>query len=308
MRQRRTGKNKGRLPIDNIDIREVLDEVNIYYTEGGKNVSSGWIGVTCPFCDDQTNHLGINLTHKTISCFKCGTTGTVIKYLSEELRSFNKAITILGDAVPRELRDFSDSTDIERVSHVELPKKASRKITEYHAGYLQSRGFDYQELTDRYNLHFCGPLGKWRNRIIIPVVKGYRLITFTSADISDETNIRYRHLEDELSIIPIKHHLFGLEHTDRHSVIVVEGLFDQFRIGEGCVATFGTKVTAEQKALLAKFSTVKILFDGDDSGRKNGERLANELAPFCDVQIFDLPDGMDPDKLSDDEIREIKEA
>lgn len=304
---RQKSKQKGRIHIDNIDIREVLDDLNIHYTEEGKNVSGGWIGTSCPFCDDDSNHLGINIRSKTVSCFKCGTSGTVIKYLAEELRSFNKAITILGDAVPRELRLFEQQQK-ENAVHVGLPEEANRKITPYHAGYLEKRGHDWKALSDRYNLHYCGPIGKWSNRIIVPVVKNFRLITFTSVDISDDTPMRYKHLADEESIISIKHHLFGLEHTNKHSVIVVEGLFDQFRIGEGCVSTFGTKVTAEQKKLLSKFSIIKICFDGDDAGRSGATSLANDLSAYCDVRIFDLPEGTDPDDLSESDIKIIKES
>lgn len=307
MRRKQKGKQKGRVQIDNIDIREVLDDLQIHYTEEGKNVSQGWIGVSCPFCSDESNHLGVNLIHKTISCFKCGTTGTVIKYLTEELRSFEKAINILGDAVPKELRLFEEQ-QIERVTRVELPKNASRKITSYHAGYLESRKFNWEDLNDMYNLHYCGPTGKWANRIIVPVVKNYRLVTFTSVDISDQTNIRYKHLEDELSIIPIKNHLLGIEHTDGNSVIVTEGFFDMLRIGEGAVCTFGVKVTPEQKRLLSKFSNVKIVFDGDKDGWKMGENLAADLSLFCDVKLFELPFGKDPDTLSDQEIKHIKES
>jgi len=307
MRQRQKNKRKGKLHLGNIDIREVLDDLHIYYTEAGKNVSDGWIGTSCPFCDDTSNHLGINLNSKTISCFKCGTSGTVIKYLSEELRDFSKAISILNDAVPRELRSF-DQQQRGNAVHVELPKEAKREITPQHAGYLQERGFDYKALNDMYNLHYCGPISAWANRIIVPVIKNYRLITFTSADISDDSHLRYKHLSEEKSIISVKHHLFGLEHTDGHSVIVVEGLFDLFRIGEGCVATFGTKVTPDQKLLLSKFNVVKILFDGDAAGRLNGAKLADELAPFCDVRLFELPMGTDPDTMSPEDIEVVRSS
>jgi len=305
MRQRNK-KKIGRIQIDNIDIREVLDNIDIYYTDFGKNVSDGWIGTSCPFCDDQSNHLGINLRSKTISCFKCGVSGTIIKYLTEELRSFNKAMEILGDAVPRELKSF-DEQERERAIKVELPKKASNKITSYHAGYLESRKFDYKKLCDLYNLHFCGPIGNWANRIIVPIIKNYRLVTFTSVDISDEANIRYKHLSREKSIIHTKEWLFGLEHTDGNSVIVTEGIFDMMRIGPGAVCSFGTKVTPQQKRLLSKFNVVKVLFDGDEDGRNSGEKLANDLALFCDVRLFDLPDKSDPDKLSEEDIKQIKE-
>ena len=306
MRQIQKRKNKRKLHLSNIDIREVLDDLGIFYTESGKNVSDGWIGTTCPFCDDHSNHLGINLRSKTISCFKCGTTGTVIKYLSEELRDFNRAITILGNAVPRELHS-EDQQYKENAVHVELPKEAKREITPYHAGYLKERGFDYQTLNDLYNLHYCGPVGEWANRIIVPVIKNYRLITFTSVDISDESNMRYRHLKDEESIIPIKHYLFGIEHTDGNSCIVVEGLFDMFRIGPGAVCSFGVKLTSEQKKLLSKFNKIIIAFDGDDAGRIGGEKLANDLSIFADVNLLTLPNGKDPDSLSKNDIKQIRQ-
>lgn len=306
-KRRSRGTERKKIHLDNIDIREVLDDLGIYYAEEGKNVSKGWIGVTCPFCDDQTNHLGINVYQKTISCFKCGTTGNIIKYLTEHLGSFNKAINILGDAVPRELKTF-EGQSYERAIKVELPSTASRKITEYHAGFLDYRNFDWKTLSDMYNLHYCGPIGSWRNRIIAPVVHNYRLITFTSIDISDETEIRYKHLSDELSIIPIKHYLYGLDQTDGHSVIVTEGIFDMMRIGPGAVCTFGTKFTPEQVKLLSKFSSVKVVFDGDEAGIINGEKLANALAPFCDVKLFTLPDGDDPDKLSLEDIEQIRNS
>jgi len=306
MRQIQKGK-RDKINIDNIDIREVLDDLGIYYSESGKNVSDGWIGVSCPFCGDESNHMGINVGSKTISCFICGTSGTIIKYLSEELGSFQKAIQILGDSVPRELRSFK-TEEKERAIKVELPKEASSKITAYHAEYLEKRGYDYKELTEKYNLHFCGPYGEWRNRIIVPIIKRYKIVTFTSIDISETSNLRYRHLQDELSVIPIKHYLFGLEFTNDISCIVVEGLFDQFRMGDGSVCTFGTKITPEQIRLLSKFSLVKILSDGDEAGRVSAEKLANDLCVFTDVKLFGLSDGIDPDQLSAEDIKKIKSS
>jgi len=300
-------RKQGKIHLDNIDIREVLDSLQIDYTEGGKNVSGGWIGVSCPFCGDESNHMGINLERKTVSCFKCGVSGTAIKYLTEVLGSFNKAITILGDSVPRELRHFAQE-EKQNATYVKLPEEASRVITPYHANYLRGRGFDPEFLTAHYNLHFCGPIGKWANRIIVPVIRQYQLVTFTSVDIATESDMRYRHLKDELSVVGIKDYLYGLEFTDGHTALVVEGLIDKWRMGDGCVATFGTKVTARQKKLLSKFKRIKILFDGDKAGREGSESLASDLAPFTDVSVFDLPDNTDPDKLSAKDIEYLKNA
>lgn len=306
MRYREKNKYKRKyIPIDQLDAVEILDDASISYREKGKNVGEGWIGVCCPFCSDNNYHLGINLIHKTISCFKCGTSGTIIKYLSEELNSFNKALQIIGNHIPKELKSFV-GTHKERTIKVKLPEKANRKITKYHAGYLKSRGFEYQELLDLYNLHFVGPIGEFSNHIIIPIIHNYQLITFTSIDISDVTEIRYKHLSEEKSIIHAREWLFGIEHTNKNTCCLVEGIFDMMRIGPGAVCSFGAKVTSKQLSMLKNFNKVIICFDGDDPGRTNAEKIANDLAAFTDVEILNLPDEKDPDSLDKEDIEFIR--
>jgi DNA primase len=86
----------------------------------------------------------------------------------------------------------------------------------------------------------------------------------------------------------------------------VEGLFDQFRIGDGAVCCWGTQFTAEQVLLLSKFPRVLIAFDGDKPGKEAAQKLGNELAVFTDVSILNLPDGSDPDSLSSKELKELR--
>jgi hypothetical protein len=55
-----------------MDIVELLEENNVRIWTRGNNVSKGWIGLNCPFCDDATNHLGIKLSDYRCRCWKCG--------------------------------------------------------------------------------------------------------------------------------------------------------------------------------------------------------------------------------------------
>ena len=296
---------KDRIDISHIDVRGLLEDLGIDYTEAGKNVSDGWVGVSCPWCGDSSNHLGVNIRSKVCSCFRCGATGNIISYLSEELGSIKNAMDVISTSIPRELQREEEQS-VHRPKTVILPKEASEKITPRHAWYLQSRNFHYMEIMRKYPLYFCGPIGKWANRIIVPVYKNFKLITFSSVDISEKSMVRYKHEQEERSILPIKEYLYGIEYTNGHSCAAVEGLFDSWRIGYGAVPTWGTKVTPAQKALLAKFKEVYIAFDGDYAGRKGAEKLGNDLAPFTSVHILDIPEGKDPDTLDDDEIIEIR--
>ena len=301
--------NREQLPLSQIDIREVLDELGIDYSTGGKNVSAGWIGVTCPDpgCGDMSNHLGICLYSPIVSCYSCGMKGNYITYLAKELGDFNKAIEILKKHIPKELRRHEEDDEVSFVTKVEVPKEAKTQITPYHRNYFIKREFpNWKELVDKHNFLFVGPTGKWKNRIIVPIFKRGRLITFTSVDISEESELRYKHLSKELSIIHAKDHLLGLEDVKGNTVAVVEGFFDRLRIGDGCVATLGANVTDAQKRLLIKFDRVITLFDGDSAGRKGAKKLADDLSPFVDVIKIDLDEGVDPDDLRGDDLEEIR--
>lgn len=296
-----------RLPIDNVDIRSLLESTNIHYRESGKNISAGWIGVNCPWCDDQSEHLGINLKSKTVSCWKCGQTGTIISYLAKEVGSFPESLNIIKQYIPRELQ-FESEKEKSGVSEVLLPKNSKVGLSEYHKEYLRKRRFNPDYLEEKYHLHHVGPVGKYSNRIIVPIMKNMQLLTFTTISIHDDSKIRYLHLEEELSIIPVKKLLYGEEYTDGHNIIPVEGIFDFWRIGDGAVPLFGVKVTSEQKKLLAKYANIKPVGDGDKEGWKFNRFLAEELSPFCNVNFFDLEEGVDPDQLTEEEIKYIKGA
>ena len=297
---------RGKIPLDNVDIRSLLEDLNIDYDERGNNVSGGWVGVQCPFCDDQSNHLGINIQAKTISCWKCPVSGNVIKYLAEVLGSFNKALDLLSEYIPRELLRFDETEQRSLVSKVHLPRNAVQGLLPHHRAYLKSRGFEPDTLEELYNLHSVGPVGEFKNRIIVPIMHKMRLVTYTSVDISDDSELRYLHCPDEKAIIPIKEYLCGLEQTNGHEVIVVEGLFDWWRFGPGAVPSWGVKLTKEQIYLLSKFSYIKAVGDGDNPGWEFNQHIANELSPFAKVKIFDLPEGIDPDDLTKKEIKYIR--
>ena len=299
---------RNKLAIDTIDIRDLLEELHIDYSESGKNVSHDWIGVQCPFCDDHSDHLGINLDSKVCSCFKCGKTTNVISYLATKLNNFNKAISLIESAIPRELKQRIKEEYKSNVDEVRLPSDARKGLSPEHKAYLKSRRFNPDLLTARFNLHSTGPNGFWKNRIIIPIVKHYQLVTFTSCSIEKETESRYIHLSNEKSIIHVKQLLFGSEYTNGYNIVVVEGLFDAWRFGSMGIPLWGVKFTDKQVQLLSKYQSIKIVGDGDKDGWNLNRKLSSALAPYSDVRYFDLQEGLDPDKLSKEEIQHIKRS
>ena len=72
------------MDLSQVDTKALLDDLGIDYKLSGKNVTSGWIEVNCPFCGDPSYHLGISPTN-LFHCWRCGEKGNLIKYFKANL-------------------------------------------------------------------------------------------------------------------------------------------------------------------------------------------------------------------------------
>jgi len=300
------------LLIENFDVVAYLDDKGIEYHTHGKNVSYGWIEVNCPWCDDPSFHLGIS-PQKRLNCWRCGPHGSVINYIkviekcsTKEARRILAKYQQFGAIIP--LEEIAEEEG-EQDKQVVIPKSAVTPLPEMHKEYLLSRGFNPDYLTRKYLLRGCGPVGKYKFRIIIPVFVENRLVTFTSRDVTGRTEIRYKNYPNDLSIIPVKESIYNIDSVKPGGrMIIVEGPFDVWRIGDGAVATFGTNFTDEQVKLIInkKPSSVAIMYDPEPEALEKAEELAYKLSPFVDkVEIVEI-DAEDPASLTEKEVRKIR--
>jgi len=74
------------------------------------------------------------------------------------------------------------------------------------------------------------------------------------------------------------------------------------QVGLPAVALLGTQLFEAQRSLLRDAARIVLLLDGDPAGRHAAIRCADLLSPTVDVHMVDLPDGADPDDLSDAEL------
>jgi DNA primase len=61
----------------------------------------------------------------------------------------------------------------------------------------------------------------------------------------------------------------------------------------------------QRHALLERFRYVTLLLDGDATGRKANDVIAQKLWAHCYVRVVLLPDGVQPDHLQAMDIGEI---
>jgi len=292
------------------DVQAYLNSKGIKFSQGGKNVSEEWIGVRCPFplCGDKSNHLGIHVYKKTISCWKCGTTGTIVNYIKEIEGnvSIRAILERFSSKVYHSIKN-KKSTKFERSNSVfsiqNIVNRYEQELHSLHETYLQHRGLVPAEIVSKYDVGCVGPVGKYKYRLIIPIYMNRALVCFSSRDVTEQANQPYDHCPNEVALIPAKECLYNMDNAEG-TALVVEGIFDVWNIGDGAVATLGTKYTMSQLAWLSNFDRVFILFDYNASNK--AEKLAHDLSANVNhVEIMFLDEG-DPGEMSKPDVKSLR--
>jgi len=97
------------------------------------------------------------------------------------------------------------------------------------------------------------------------------------------------------------------------SVVLVEGFVDCMKVSQAgypCVALMGSTVSPMQERILAEtFSEIVVMLDGDETGRTATQTISDRLRQAVfKVETAELPDGVQPDQLSDAELRAALDA
>lgn len=294
------------------NLLEYLEDRGLEKWTEGKNVSRGWTNVQCPFpgCDDRSNHCGVSPQNVKVRCWKCGDHGDVINLIKEiDQSSFKEAVRVLSQFVGSDVPMKNPPKARKRqptVGNVALPPLASRDFEKMHIRYLRNRRYQPKKLIKKYGLYACPEIGDYKYRIIIPFYLDRKMVTFTSLDVTGQANVKYLHLSIENSIIDPKRMVYNIDSVNG-TALIVEGVTDVWRIGDGTVATMGTEYVEEQIELLLKKGVTKafVLFDSDATGK--GEKLANQLSGSIDhVELLELESG-DPDELSKQEVLDLRQ-
>jgi len=287
--------------IENFDLFGYLDSRGIEYHTSGKNVSRGWVEITCPFdCPDPSWHCGINLESKGFHCWVCGTKGNLIKLICQiEGCTRRQAVRILRE-FQAEVPSTPPSMQRFVVPEYPLPSEARDELLPIQREYLECRGFDPSLLQRKYGIKGTGIAGRYRYRIIIPVIMQGRIKGFVALSPLPSLQPKY------LSSRNIKRLVYNLDSVRGDTAVIVEGVTDAWRIGDGAIAIFGKNITSEQLRLILarKLKRVIVMLDGDAT--REAYKLASKLSPFLQTEVWELPEHLDPDTLPPDALEEVR--
>ncbi len=278
----------------NYDLVKLYADYNIDCNSDGSNSAAGWLNTKCPYCEDSSNHLGYNIHSNYFNCWKCG------------WHPVDETLSILLDIhkadIPKLLKEYkthfieSDKKPVRTIKQIQLP--SSLPLNNRHRQYLSDRDFNPDKLIERYNLTGTSHIGNYKFRIIAPILYGQKIVSYQGRDITEKSKTPYKACPNNEEIRPHKHCLYALDNVPGDTVIIVEGITDVWRLGNGAVATFGIKFKLEQVNLLRRFKKRYIFFDNDPDAQKQANKLANLLSHF-DGETYELfsTDMTDPGAL-----------
>lgn len=275
-----------------------------YTTEGTKHSRIGWVQTGCPFCTGHTGeHLGFNIAFNYFNCWRCGP--------HPIYETLARLTSLTVPAIKQELQGYRSRTSsvvhqvLVRRQRFKFPSDTS-PLKSAHRKYLNKRGYnDTNKLQEYWGDLFgtgqCAPLDgiDYKYRLVVPITIDKRIVSFQARDITNRARVRYMACPKSRELVDHKHTLYGLDQCGNSPwAMVVEGIFDAWRMGPGAVATFGIKFTKQQVCCLVdKFEKVFIVFDDDPQAVIQARKLQAELE-YYNVPTQILKAVGDPDTFS----------
>lgn len=283
-------------------IEDILEEYDItFHREGGHHhARPGWLQLDCPFCGPKTNkfHLGYNVHLKYFNCWKCGGHHPVPTF---------QQLGILRETAQEIFRGLDTETAIppER-TRISLQEPAGiGPLLRPHRDYLRERGFKPKQISSIWGVQGIGLVARLSWRLYIPIIFGGAKVSWTSRAIGDRVSQRYLSASAEQESMNHKELVYGIDYC-RHSIVIVEGPIDAWKIGPGAGALFGTAFTPAQVRHLINIPYRFICFDSSREAQLKAQELANQLAVFPGETQNIILDAKDPGEASEKELRAVR--
>lgn len=286
--------------------KSFLDYYSIPYWTEGRNVTPGWTNIQCPMCIDPSNHGGFSTTGQ-YNCWRCGA------YALPEVIS--TLLQISAQQAKKVINEFQTEHQIHLAlnqkkkqnnkKYIEIP--GSEILSERHKKYLIRRKFDPTFIQKKYKILGTNHLSNYKFRIIVPIFYNGNIVSYQGRDITGKSDLRWKTCKQEDEIIQHKSILYNLDNCNNDWIIIVEGIFDVWRIGDNCCCTFGTTWTKKQVLEIQKrnYKKVFLFFDAEYDAQKKAEKLCIELSSLGIHSEIIETDYSDPDSIPNNKISEF---
>ena len=296
------------------DLQRLFEKHGVPYGDVNRR---GWMPVgTCPKCGGA-DRLAWHPGHQRFFCWMCKgqpTVETVAHLLGQPLGNVFKLL----ERFPL----FYTPGEVE----VERPKGGAAKQlypngtgrpTPGVTNYLVRRGFDPDRVRAEFGDFYATPghAPELPNRLIAPLYYQGRAVSWQARAIAPNCPkpLRYHTCPPEKEITYHKNLVYGLDSVRGDTGVVVEGLFDCWKLGPGAVHTFGVAwLPAQLSVLVKRFKRLFVMYDSQGPADPLGDAQAQgvalaQAASLLGVEAYavDAESAKDPGDLTVEEARNV---
>lgn len=311
-------------------VRKILSDHNIPIAEDNANVSSACIGICCPFCGDTNFHGGIFKDRFNFTCWKCNARVsffTLIQRMTgmswtefKRLEEAGDTPVVAGD-VEQAIRDILQHELDSGYKTIGTSLKAlplpvfCTPIAMLNApndsplltAFLDIRHIAYSTCIAHNAAvgHFVA--GPYANKLVCPIEDEHGVaFAYQGRDMTQVARSRFYTTPGA----KINQTLYNYKEAKRHkTVILVEGIFDAWRLGKQAVASFGHSLTDRQRQLLIQINSNHLVIAWDPDAYAEAEKEAGELRPYINkVSVLIMPSWEDPDSLGRERFMQLLEG
>lgn len=278
---------------------------------GNTHYSDGWVNVHCPFCSGSQNyHLGWNMAEKYFTCYRCGFKNPVYTLTKLLNITKNEAINLLKESGSKKI--IKREHTLKRKKFKVPPYQCELDNLPLHQKYLTKRGFDWKFIKKNFNVTGTKAISSiddinLKFRLIIPIQSYGKTISWTTRDVSGNSNLKYISCPKEREIIEHKTTLY--QHPNSESVVLCEGVFDVWKVqmaGYNSTCCFGIKYTPSQIQCLLKYKKVIIFFDSERQAKRQAKKISKVLNLACiETKIINCPPGIDAGDMDAKQIQNL---
>ena len=300
-----------------MNIESILNQFGISNKSNDLNTI---ININCPWCRGSTRGLpdfrflcGIFKPKGNFHCLRCGRKGS-FKFLIQELtditnKEYDDLFTVnvnndenITDIIKnkfRQKKNTKENNTLNDIPGVLIDEKVVNDSL-LLSTFMTSRNIHLNTLI-QYKCRMCSCVGKYANRLILPVIENDEIVSFQARDLTGKSSKKY----DNPSV-PLSNFLYKTDFVDDSHVYIVEGIFDAWRMQHNTVAVFGKSLTKQQRRLLRKLNVKKYIFCLDSDAYCAIIKETKELMDYVDnVGMIMLPKGKDPDNLGREKIEQL---
>jgi DNA primase len=303
---------------DQASINDVVDHYGLQLRarKGGDEL----VGL-CPFHGPGKSRdpFRVSVSKKSWHCFQCDRGGNLLDLvMAHEGVSIREAALLVqqwfGVDRPADVAEPPPNT----VEPVNPPLTFELKNLDPKHPYLKERGLN-PETTEYFGLgYYPGHRGRGyqKGRIVIPIHNEHgKLVAYAGRWPGEppEGEPRYKLPVGFVKTAVVFNLHRATELAREKGLVAVEGFFGAMKVHQAgfpnVVALMGSFLSEAQthllRAALGPQGKVTLMFDGDEDGRKCQEQCLLELSHHMFVKVVELDDGIQPDHLPDDQLRQL---